>query len=464
MSLKILLRRALVLGALLVAAPALAEESRPALAEALKSALAVESFTLKNGMQAIVIPDHRMPVATHMVWYRIGAADEEPGVSGIAHFLEHLMFKGTKKIPPGEFSKIVARNGGQDNAFTSQDYTAYFQRVAVDRLPLVMEMEADRMVNLVLSDEVVTPERAVIVEERSMRIDNDPAAELDEQMDAALFLNHPYGIPIIGWKREMQALTREDAIAFYQRYYTPSDAILVVAGDVTLEEVKALAEKTYGRLKGREVAPRVRPQEPPPSAARRVDMVDARAKSPSFERRYLAPSYRTAEPGLAEAIEVLNDILGAHSTSLLYRRLVVEKGIAAAASSWYDGDAYDPSVFSVSAIPRQGVSLAEVEAGVDGVIAELLKTGVTAQDTDRAVKRVLADALYIRDNQFAMARFYGAALTSGRSIEDIEALPDRIAAVTPEAVMAAARLVLDMRRSVTGTLSPEPGKAEERAP
>ncbi len=208
----------------------------------------MSEFTLKNGLQVLVIPDHRAPVVTQMIWYKVGAADEPPGSSGIAHFLEHLMFKGTDLIPTGQFSKIIARNGGEDNAFTNHDVTAYFQRVAKDRLPKVMEMEADRMANLRLSEEDVATERKVILEERRSRVDNDPGSILQEQMMAALYANHPYGIPIIGWEHEIRALDREDALSFYRRFYAPDNAILVIAGDVEPEEVRRLAEETFGKL------------------------------------------------------------------------------------------------------------------------------------------------------------------------------------------------------------------------
>ncbi len=244
------------------------------------------SFTLDNGMDVVVIPDHRAPIVSHMVWYRVGGADEPEGASGIAHFLEHLMFKGTEKIAAGEFSKIVARYGGTDNAFTSQDVTAYYQDVAKDRLPLVMEMESDRMRNLQLAEKDVLTERDVILEERRMRVDNDPAAKLSEQMDAVLYANHPYGAPVIGWEHEIAALSREDALAFYRRFYAPNNAILVVAGDVEPDAVLALARDTYGKLpKVPEIEQRQRPKEPPPVAARHIRIDDPRAGQATHRSR-----------------------------------------------------------------------------------------------------------------------------------------------------------------------------------
>ena len=290
-----------------------------------QAAQRVSEFTLKNGLQVLVIPDHRAPVVTQMIWYKVGAADEPPGSSGIAHFLEHLMFKGTDKIPTGQFSKIVAKNGGEDNAFTNHDVTAYFQRVASDRLPLVMQMEADRMENLRLTEEDVKTERDVILEERRSRVDNDPGSILQEQMMAALYANHPYGIPIIGWEHEIAALNREDALSYYKRFYAPNNAILVIAGDVEPEEVRKLAEETYGKLEPNgALNGRHRPQEPAHFAPVKVTLEDPRAGRTTVQRFYLAPSYASAKPGEAEALDLLMRIAATGSVSKIYKRLVIE--------------------------------------------------------------------------------------------------------------------------------------------
>ena len=292
-----------------------------------------KSFMLANGMQVVVVTNRRAPIVAHMVWYKIGAADEPRGKSGIAHFFEHLMFKGTKSYPNGEFSKIVARNGGTENAFTTQDYTAYFQKVARDKLELVMKLEADRMSNLILTDKEVLPERDVVLEERRARTDNNPAAQLYEASQAALFLNHPYKNPVIGWKHEIAALTTKDALDFYRRYYVPNNAILIVAGDITVAELRPLAEKYYGTIaRGADIV-RNRVSEPPQLAARRVEMKSPRVGQPSWSRYYTAPSYRTAKGTQAYALEVFSDIIGGGTTSRLYRSLVVDQGIAAAAGT-----------------------------------------------------------------------------------------------------------------------------------
>jgi zinc protease len=409
-------------------------------------------FKLANGMEVVVVPDRRAPVVTHMVWYRVGAADEPRGVSGIAHFLEHLMFKSTDAIPSGEFSKRVSRLGGQDNAFTGQDVTAYFQRISKDRLATVMAMEADRMVNLKLTDEEVTTERRVILEERRSRVDANPMAILDEQMDATLYQAHPYGTPVIGWEHEMAKLSRKDALDFYKHYYAPNNAILVVTGDVGPDEVRALAEEHFGKIPANPaIVPRVRNQEPPHPAARRVSLLDPRAGKPSLRRYYLAPSYGTAEPGEAEALDLLMKIVGGGATSRLYRHLVVETKVASSAGGWYSGTALDSGRLGLGAVAADGVDLTRVEAAIDEALERVRREGVTEAELDRAKKSYLAEYIYQSDNQSTLARRYGWSLTTGRSIADIEQWPDRIRAVTLDDVKKAARH-LDIRRSVTGTL------------
>ena len=412
------------------------------------------TYQLANGLQVVVVENHRSPIVTHMVWYRVGAADEPPGKSGIAHLLEHLMFKGTPSVPPGEFSKIVARMGGRDNAFTSSDYTAYFQNVAADRLEAVMKMEADRMRNLTLDDHNVVTERAVVQEERRSRTDNNPQALLAERIEAALYLNHPYRRPVIGWGSEIAQLDREDALDFYKRWYAPNNAILVVAGDVQPEKVRALAETYYGPLKPETVPQRIRPEEPPQVAARTVTLEDPRVQQPSWSRTYMAPSYSSSDKAAPYALEVLAEILGGGATSRLYKSLVVDQGIAAGAGAWYDPSAVDQTTFGLSATPRPGVEVAKVQAAMDKEIARVLDKGITAAEVERAKTRLRANVAYARDSLHTAARVLGEALTTGQTVADVEAWPARIAAVTPEQVNAAARAVLDDRASVTGILLP----------
>ncbi|MBM3571411.1 MAG: insulinase family protein [Alphaproteobacteria bacterium] len=415
-----------------------------------------ESFTLANGLQVVVVSNHRVPIVTHMVWYKVGAADEPPGKSGIAHFLEHLMFKGTKSHAPGAFSKEIARNGGRENAFTGADYTGYFQDVAADRLELVMRMEADRMANLVILDAEVAPEREVILEERRSRTDNSPAAQLREHAQAALYLAHPYRIPIIGWEHEIRGLTARDAADFYERHYAPNNAILVVAGDVSAARVRELAEQYYGPIPPKAIAPRVRVSEPPHLSPRRVSLESARAGRPSWTRSYIAPSHRKGETQHAYALQVLAQILDGGATSRLYKALAVEAKIVNSVSAYYDPGAYDYGSFGFSATPRLGGKIEEVEAAIDGEIARLLAQGVTEDEVARAIKQLQAAAVFARDSMRGAARALGGALVVGRTIDDVENWPERIGAVTKAEVDAAARYVLKLTHSVTSLLLPKP--------
>ena len=431
------------------------------------AATRAETLTLGNGLQVVVIPDHRAPVVTHMVWYKVGGADEPKGVSGIAHFLEHLMFKSTEKIPVGEFSKIVARLGGQDNAFTGHDATSYFQRVSKDKLPTMMEMEADRMVNLRLTEKEVLTERDVILEERRSRVENNPAAILNEQMDAALYLSHPYGIPIIGWEHEIAKLSRDDALTYYKHYYAPNNAIVIISGDVTLDEVRPMVEATYGKLPANPSvgATRVRPQEPPARAPRRVSFEDPRAGKASLHRDYIAPSYVTAKPGEAEALDLMGKIMADGATSRLYKKLVVEDRVASSAGGSYEGSGLDSGKISMYAIAADGADLAKVEASMDAVVADIRANGITDAELQRAKNSYIAAYTYESDNQATLARRYGWSLTLGRTIDQIESWPDAIAKVTVDDVKAAAAKYLDARGSVTGTLLPvEPAQQAQKTP
>lgn len=424
----------------------------------------VTHFTLKNGLEVVVIPDRRTPVVTHMMWYRVGAADEEPGKSGLAHFLEHLMFKGTAKNPAGRFSQFVGTIGGQENAFTSSDYTGYYQRVSREKLKEMMEFEADRMTGLVLTDDVVKPELNVVLEEQNQRVANSPAAKLGEEVQAALYLNHPYGRPVIGWRHEIEKLTRDDALAFYRKFYTPNNAILVIAGDVTVDDVKKLAEETYGKVaRISELPPRKRPQEPEQRAVRVVTLSDPRVAQPSLQRSYLVPSATTAKAGEAEALEVLSHILGSGSNSRLYRKLVVDKQLAVSAGAWYQGSALDDTRFGVSGTPRPNVTLPQLDEALDAVIAELADKGITADELERTKTRLVAETIYAQDNQATLARWFGGGMTTGSTVEQIRTWPDRIKAVTADQVRDVARQWLDKRRSVTGFLVKDVRPEEKRS-
>jgi zinc protease len=425
------------------------------------------TFTLPNGLQVVVIEDHRTPVVTQMVWYKVGSADETPGKSGLAHFLEHLMFKGTAKHPVGEFSQTVLKIGGNENAFTSTDYTGYFQRVPRDQLPKMMEFEADRMTGLILKDENVLPERDVVLEEYNMRVANNPEARLNEQIMAALYLNHPYGRPVIGWHHEIERLDREDALAFYRRFYAPNNAVLVIAGDVDAKEIRPLVEETFGKVASQPSIPerRIRPQEPEPVAPRTVTLADPHVEQPTVKRYYLTPSAATAAPGESAALDVLAQLIGNGSNSYLYRALVVDRPLAVAAGAAYQGTSLDPTQFSISVAPRPGVEFSTVEQVVDSVIADITQNPVRAEDLERVKTQLIAEAIYAQDNQAVMARWYGGGLTTGLSVEDIRSWPDRIRAVTADQVRAAAQKWLDKKRSVTGYLIKDtaPKREEKRS-
>lgn len=410
------------------------------------------TFTLENGMEVVLVENHRAPVVAHWVWYKVGCADSPIGKSGLPHFLEHLMFKGTETIAPGAFSKEVARQGGNENAQTSLDYTAYFQLIAKDRLPLMMQMEADRMANLRLVDEIVYPERDVIVEERRQRIDNDPGAQLSEQMNAAQFLHHPYRLPVIGWMHEIQSYTREDALAFYERWYAPGNAVLVVAGDITAAELRPLAEATYGKVASRGTPERVRLQEPPQLAERRLELADERVGQPMLIRSYRVPSFASAGKEHAYALEVLMEWLGSGGTSELFRELVVEKGLASNAGGFYRGVSLDPTLLRVYGVPRPGVGLDTMEEALDEALDRVVRDGMPQDALERVQRRMLAESIYDRDSLMGASRYFGSCLCSGLTVEEAEAWPERIAAVTCEAVIAAAALAFDKRQAVTGRL------------
>ncbi|MFY2824472.1 M16 family metallopeptidase [Ruegeria sp. MALMAid1280] len=436
--------RALALSAALVAAtPLIAKEGHEA----------VTTFTLDNGMDVVVVEDHRAPVVQHMVWYRAGSADEPVGSSGVAHFLEHLLFKGTDTLAPGEFSATVAANGGNDNAFTSYDYTAYYQRVAADRLELMMRMEADRMRNIRLSDEDIVTERDVILEERNQRTENSPRALFGEQMSASQYLNHRYGAPIIGWRHEMETLDMADALSFYQTHYAPNNAILVVTGDVEPDAVKALAEQYYGVIPANPDLPeRVRSQEPPQNAERRLTFKDARVSQPYVQRSYLAPERDPGEQEKAAALFLLAELLGGSTTSYLNEKLQFEQQKAVYAGAFYRGVSLDDTTFDLLVVPAQGVSLQEAEDAMDQAVADFIAEGVNEEDLDRIKMQLRAAQTYARDNVDGIGNRYGRALTSGLTVEDVQVWPDILQAVTGDEIIAAAREVLQPESSVTGWL------------
>lgn len=416
-----------------------------------------ETFTLDNGMQVVLIPNHRAPVVSHMVFYKIGAADEPPGKSGIAHFLEHLLFKGTPRFPEGAMTDIVARNGGNQNAFTGQDYTGYYQNIAVDRLPLMMDMEADRMRNLILDEEAVATEREVIIEERRMRTDNVPAALLGERMDATLWMTNTYGIPIIGWAHEMRDLQLEDALSIYNAYYAPHNAILVVGGDITMKELRPLAEKYYGAIpKMGEAKPRTRSTFLYPRSDSRIVMTHERVTQPSWSRQIIAPSYNVGDRTDVHALEIFSEILGGGSTSKLYRKLVIDQKVVASFGAGYATDAVSYGTFYVSMTPSPGVTPEEAEMAYEKALAELLNDGIEETDVVQAKQRFQSRLAFAKDSPISAARSVGASLAAGISLADIESWPEAVEKITLAQVRDAARRLFADNSSVTGILLPEP--------
>lgn len=414
-----------------------------------------QSFVLDNGLQVVVIEDHRAPIVTHMVWYRVGSVDEFRGKSGLAHYLEHLMFKGTAKVPAGEFAKIVARNGGEGNAFTSLDYTGYYQRVAADRLHLVMEMEADRMNNLEIDPDEAVQELQVVIEERRSRIENSANGLFGEQMRAAQYLAYPYRIPVIGWMHDLENLTRDDALEFYRHFYAPKNAVLVVSGDVSVDGVRALAEKYYGPVPNGRTSERFQATEPPQRGARRVVMEHPQVKRANWSRTYTAPSYLYGRTELAFPLQVFAEILGGTATSRLYQELVVKQKVAVDVASWYQPRRRGPGEFGISITPQDN-DTERLEAALEEAVAAILETGFTAEEVERAKNSLAAAAIYARDSNEFLANLFGSSLVIGMTIEDIETWSDQIRAVTVDQVLQAAKAALVPEKSVTGILLPSP--------
>lgn len=420
---------------------------------ALSAPLTIKAGRLANGMQIVVIPDRRSPVVTHMVWYRNGSADDPAGKSGIAHFLEHLMFKGTNRYPAGHFKQLIAAEGGQENAFTGWDFTCYYQQVLRHHLPTCMAYEADRMCNLAFEEAVVAPERDVVLEERSLRCETQPEALLEEEVAAAAIPAHPAGRPIIGWRHEIEGLTRADALAYYRCFYRPGNAILVVAGDADPAVVLALAEEAYGRIPaGEDGGDRRRVQDPQTRTHRQVTLCDDRVRQPQLQRLHIVPAPATAAPGEAEALCVLAGLLGGDRTALLHKRLVVAENQATSISVNYMGEYFaERARFTISAVPTSGVSPQALDAAVEAELRAILTTGFPAGAIERTKTRLVANALYTRDSQYALAHWYGQSLTLGLSLEDLAAWQARIEAVTPQALTQALAMVT-RRNGVSGYL------------
>ena len=412
----------------------------------------VTSFSLENGMRVVVVEDHRAPVVTHMVWYRAGASDENSGKSGIAHLLEHLLFKETENVENGEFSKTVAALGGSDNAFTSQDYTAYYQRVSKQYLDLMMYYESDRMKNLKISELDFNTEVKVVIEERSQRTDSKPGALFNEQNMASLYLNHPYGVPIVGWRHELDDLVLEDAIDFYKTYYSPNNAILIVSGDVDPKNVQILANKFYGSLENTiYLDVRKRPAEPPQIVERRLIFEDERVSQPYITRTYLAAERDQGQQRDAAALTLLADLIGSDGIqSILGKTLQLDNKKAIYTNAYYNGLSYDDTNFSLIVVPNNDVTLLDIEAELDKVINTFISKGIDEDHLERIKFQYKAQQIYSLDSAYSQARRFGVALTSGLTIEDVLAWPKTIQDIKSAEILAAAISLFKKESSVTG--------------
>jgi zinc protease len=417
-----------------------------------------ETFTLANGLQVVVLRSARAPIVSQLVVYKIGSADETLGQTGVAHFLEHMMFKGTATIGPTEFSRTISRNGGRDNAFTSFDATAFHQTIAADRLELIMRMEADRMVNLRILEKELTPERQVVLEERRMRVDNVPGELLDESVREQLFGHgRPYGMPTIGYVDDVKKLSVADLTNFYRKYYAPNNAALIVAGDTTAEGVRKLAEKYYGPIAKGRLEPRRRPADGGVGLPQRVIRADARVVESNWSRDFLAPSYSTGETKHAHALLVLAQLFGGGETSRLWKAMVVDSKLALSASAGYGASSLGLSSFEISVHPAPQRTIIEIEGAVADEMKKVLDGDVTGEEVERAQNRMLASAIYSQDSLGSGPRLYASMLSTGGTIDDIDAWPQRIAAVRAEHVVAAAQHVWRDDGAVTSLLSPAEG-------
>ncbi len=414
-----------------------------------------ESFTLANGLQIVIVQNRLSPAVSQMVWYKVGSADEPSGLSGLAHYLEHLMFRGTAEVPPGQFSRLIAGQGGNKNAFTSHDYTAYHEEIAADRLGMIMHLEADRMENLKITPETATPELDVVLSEREERTGNSPRGLFRERVQKALFPGHPYGIPVIGWRSEIEKITVDDVKNFYRRHYAPNNAAVIISGNVDTAEVLRLAAATFGRAQKRDVPlPRSFP-EPEMPQEKRIVMTDARVQQPMLAIYTLAPSYATQKKNEAYALEVLNEALDGGEVGLLYKQLVVKKAAASGVGCSYNPSSRSSAEFIFYATPNPGRSTEELEKILLQTLRHLAQKGLNAETVAKAKERLSRSAIFARDSLTAPGYVFGEALTTDQTVEDVENWPEAIEKVTAKDVNAALQSLLANRRRVTGLLLPE---------
>lgn len=423
--------------------------------------------TLANGLKVIVKEDHRAPTAIQMVWYRAGSIDEKDGTSGVAHVLEHMMFKGTRSVGPGEFSRRVAAAGGRDNAFTSRDYTAYFQLVPARQLPEMMKLESDRMGNLLLSEKEFNSEIKVIMEERRMRTDDDPQALVSEALNAVAFQAHPYRRPVIGWMDDLEHMNYRDARRWYDTWYTPDNATLVVVGDVKHEDVFKLAQKYYGVFKPHAL-PERKPQNEPEQVGEKRLVVKAPAKLPYLLMSWKAPRLKDVEKDRESyALDMLAAVLDGHSASRLPKRLVRESRIAQSVGAGYDNTLRGEALFSIEGQPAEGHSMAELESAIRAEIKRIQDEGVAADELERVKTQAIAAQMFKRDSMMAQAMEIGQAETIGLGWRSIDRMLEQLRTVTPEEVQAVAKKYFGNDTLTVAMLDPQPideSKPKKAAP
>jgi len=434
----------------------------PALLFAVDAHADIFEQTLRNGLKVIVKEDHRAPVVVQQIWYRVGSMDELTGKTGIAHALEHMMFKGTKSVPPGEFSARIAAAGGRENAFTSYDYTAFFQQLHKSSLPLAMQLESDRMDNLLVSDTEFGKEIKVVMEERRWRTDDEPRSLLQEQLMATAFLEHPYHNPVIGWMDDLRTLNADDVRAWYRRWYEPGNAVLVVAGDVKASEVFAMAQRYYGKIPAHALPVRKAYTEPQQLGIKRI-VVKAPAELPYIIMAYHAPALRDpSHDWRPYALEVLAGILDGNGSARLNKSLVREQQLASSVDAGYDSTSRGPALFTLEGTPSEGKSVAELEAGLRAQIAQLVKDGVSEEELKRVKAQITAGEVYKRDSVFYQAMQIGELESTGLSYKDIPVMLEKLQAVTGQQVQDVAREFFKDDSLTVAVLDPQPLSGKPR--
>ena len=421
----------------------------------IRASVPVEKFTLSNGLNVVVMPNSNIPVVTQLLVVKSGSADDPYGKSGLAHYLEHLMFTGTKNYPEGTYDRAIARVGGTQNAFTTRDYTLYYATVPKKDLPALMTMEADRLANLEFDAPRAARELKIITEERTMRVDNNPASQWAEQLDALTFLNHPYHQPVIGWAEDMATFTPADAQSFFSAHYRPHNMVLVVAGDVTTREVRRYAQRYYGGLSAGEVTSRNWPKEPLSRLSRRGDMQDPRVNEPRLMRQYVAPSAVEGVTTQSMPLAVFAHYLGGGDTSALYTALVREQKLATTISTDYDALSIGPALFHIVAIPAPGVSLPTLEEALDRELARILANPLDKDAVTRAKTQLKAEVTFAQDGMQQLANIMAGLYAIGLDETYFYDWSDNIEKVTDESALAAARAVFAPNRKVTGYLLPQ---------